>query len=229
MRNRSLSILLAVVLASAGVLSAQEKARPAGGRAEEAAKPSASRPAMSDVMAKFSSPGPEHKILQEKEGVWDVESLMWLNPEAPAEAPARVTRGVSTFRPILGGRYMEQSHEGEMLNGPFSARAIMGYDRFNKKYITLWLDTTGTGFNLTEGTCDAEGKVCTETGEWDDPSGGAAVKVKSVITRQSADKFVAETFVVQPDAGDVRIMEETYTRRHGGKAGTPEGRNTGKP
>lgn len=210
MRNRPLFLMLTVILSVAAAAAAQQKDASADTQKKDGAATAPQKPESGAAATeRFSAPGPEHKILQKKVGVWDVDYKYWNNPEAP---PA-VFKGASMFRMLLGGRFLEQDHEGEMQGVPYFGRGLTGFDRRSKKYVSVWMDTMSTGFNVTEGTCDAAGKVCTETGEVDDVVDGRKTKVKMVTTFQDADMFVVEMFVSQPDGPDVRTMLDTYTRQ----------------
>ena len=197
-------VLVPALLSLAVTVAAQDKT-PA--KQQPAADPQMQ--AMIEAMERFGTPGPEHRRLIEGVGTWDVEAKSWMDPAAPPIT----SKGTSVQRAILGGRYVQYDFEGEMMGSPFGGFGLSGYDRYNKKYVSLWLDTWGTGFYLTEGTCDAEGKVCTETGTWDDYTTGTKMKVKEVYTHISRDRFTMEMFVVQPDGKEMRTMELTYTRR----------------
>ena len=165
--------------------------------------------AMIEMLDRYGTPGPEHQKFLDRMGTWDVESKTWTDPAAPP----RVTKGVSVFRLILGGRYLQCDFEGKAMDMAFKGYGLSGYDRYNKKYVGLWLDTMSTGFVVTEGTCDAEGKVCTETGAWDDYAKGRKVGVRNVYTTLDRDRFTMEMFMVLPDGKEVKSMELTYTRR----------------
>jgi hypothetical protein len=165
--------------------------------------------AMMEAMEKYGTPGPEHQRLLKGNGTWDVASKMWMDPAgAPMES-----KGVSTQRSILGDRFVQYDFEGDMMGMPFSGFGVSGYDRYNGKYRSLWLDTMGTGFYLTEGTCDAAGKVCTETGVWDDCMTGTKMNVRLVYTHLNDDKFTMEMFGGPQGAPEAKMMELTYTRR----------------
>lgn len=197
-------LFVAMLLLALPVL-AQEKAAPA--KDSPAADPQMQ--AMMAAVEKFGTPGPEHTILLDGVGDWDLESKVWMDPSAPPT----VVKGRATHRAILGGRYVQYDMEGEMMGRPYTGYGITGFDRYNKKYVSLWLDNWGTGFYTTEGTADAAGKVRTETGSWDDYMSGQKMKVKNVYTHLGKDKFTMAMFMIQPDGKEVKTMELTYTRR----------------
>jgi hypothetical protein len=191
----------ACVAALAVTVSAQEAKQPAMDPQMKA---------MMETMEKYSTPGPEHERLHKGNGTWDVTSKMWMDP---AGEPMMST-GVSTQRSILGGRFVQYDFEGSMMGMPFTGFGISGYDRYNRTYKSLWLDTMGTGFYLTEGTCDAAGKVCTETGVWDDCMAGTKMNVRLVTTHLNDDTFTMEMFGGPVGtAQEAKMMELTYTRR----------------
>jgi hypothetical protein len=92
---------------------------------------------------------------------------------------------------------------------------IIGYDNYKKQFMTLWIDSTGTGFSLTAGTLDQTGKIRTETGEWDDFMTGVKAGVKIVTTLIDADKYLFEMFMVDLNAPgkEFKNMEMLSTRK----------------
>jgi len=198
-------LLPAMMLTLALAVMAQEKAAP--GKEKPAADPQMQ--AMMAAMEKFASPGPEHKILLDALGSWDVESKVWMDPSAPPT----VIQGKAAYRAVLGGRYVQFDLEGEMMGMPYTGYGITGYDRYNKKYLTLWLDNFGTGFYMTEGMADASGRVRTETGSWDDYMSGKKMHVKVVYTTLNKDKFTMEMYMIQADGKETKTMEQTFNRK----------------
>lgn len=168
-----------------------------------------------DVMAKWmelNAKGPEHEHFKDMVGTWDTVSKMWMAPDAEP----MVSNGTAEFRLLLDGRYVEQKYKCEGMMGPgsFEGIGIEGYDRLKKKYVSLWLDNTSTGFFITEGTPDESGKVVTYYGKMDDPITGQKNKVYKSIAREiSHDKVVYEMYDTPPGGDEYKSMEITYTRK----------------
>ena len=200
MRTRALLGAMVALMTLSALAVAQEKAAPPADPQMQA---------MMQLMEKFGTPGPEHQRLLKGVGTWDVVSKMWMDP---AREPT-VSKGTQVQRAILGGRYIQYDLEGDMAGMPFSGFGITGYDRYNKKVVSLWLDSMGTGFYLTEGSCDEAGQVCTETGSWDDYMTGKKMNVRDVVRHLDDDHFTMEMYTGGPDGKDVKMMEATYTRR----------------
>ncbi|MBU0637639.1 MAG: DUF1579 domain-containing protein [Planctomycetes bacterium] len=180
-------------------------------------KPPAQQPGKPDQMAEMmtkwqelNAKGPEHKHFEAMVGTWDTMSRMWM---APGTEPT-ISKGTAIFRLMLDGRYIEQVYKCDMFGAPFEGRGIEGYDRFKKKYVSIWMDNMSTGMFVTYGTLDAAGKVFTYYGKADDPMTGEKDKlVKSVAREITDDKVVFEMFGNLPDGTEFKSMEITYTRR----------------
>lgn len=168
---------------------------------------------MAEMMAKWkelNAKGPEHKKFEEMVGTWDTEMRSWM---APGAEPM-VSPGTAEIRLILDGRYVEQKFKCEMMGEKFEGLSIEGYDRFKKKYVSIWMDNSSTGIFMSEGTADESGKVFTYYGKMDDPMTGEKDKlVKSVAREISKDKVVFEMYDKRPGVGEFKSMEITYTRK----------------
>ncbi len=164
------------------------------------------------MMAKWkalNAKGPEHEKFKDMVGTWDTETRMWMGPAEPT-----VVNGTAVFRLILDGRYIEQRFKCMMMGEPFEGRGLEGYDRFKKKYVSIWMDSDSTGILMIEGTTDETGKVTTYTGKMDDPMTGQKDKpVKSIAREIDKDHVIFEMYEDKPGVGEVKTMEITYTRR----------------
>ena len=82
---------------------------------------------------------------------------MWCDPDP--NAPPMETSGSTETEMILGGRFLVDHTTGEFNGQKFEGMGISGYDNIKQKYISVWLDTMGTGMMTAEGQADAKGKV----------------------------------------------------------------------
>ncbi len=85
---------------------------------------------------------------------------MWKAPEAKPEGSS----GTSTFKMILGGRYLQQDFKGKVMGQSFTGLGLMGYNNLSKKYESIWLDSMGTAMMKGEGTFDDGEKMFKEAG-----------------------------------------------------------------
>jgi hypothetical protein len=164
---------------------------------------------MMESMQKYGMPGKEHEYLKKYAGDWNVEMKSW---EKPGAEPM-VSKGTMKGEVIFDGRYLLLHFDSTMMGMPFKGLQLMGYDLFQKKYVTVWVDNMSTAFAPTTGTTDAAGKVFTETGVWPDPSTGGTSKVKVVTTWLAGGKYTFEMFMPMPDGKEVKWMEMTATKK----------------
>jgi hypothetical protein len=172
---------------------------------------------MMKKMEELATPGPEHKKLAAMVGQWDAEARCHM---AGPDAPPTVSKGTCTTTMILGGRFLQEEFQGDMMGKKFTGIGLTGYDKFNKKYVSLWIDDMGTGMFTSEGTADESGKVLTFTGKMDDPMTGEKAKPMKLISRMvSNDKRVFEMHDLSLGEKS-KIMDITYTRKGGSLAGS---------
>lgn len=175
----------------------------------------AGAPDMAEMMKKMealAAPGPEHQMLASLAGEWATEAKCFM---AGPEAPPTVTKGTCKGKMILGGRFLQEEFEGDMMGKQFQGIGLLGYDKFNKRFVNLWMDSMGTGFFTSEGTCDESGKVLTLNGKMDDPMTGEKAKPMRLVTKiLSPDKHVFEMHDVALGEKS-KVMEITYVRKNG--------------
>jgi len=164
--------------------------------------------AMMEVYMKLGTPGEPHKHLAALAGSWTTQTKEWMEPGTP---PTEVS-GSSDMKMLLGGRFLQQEFTSEMMGQPYTGMGITGYDNLRKKYVTIWLDTMGTGPFMMEGTGSADGKTITLKGQHAEPGGGhmthrAVWKIVDNNT-QSFDMWGAHG-----GGKEMKVMEIVYTRK----------------
>ena len=197
-RNKVLIASLAVL--TAALAAADEKPAPAG---------TPDQKAMMEAWAKFATPGPGHRALQPLVGTWNAKITSWM---APGSAPI-VSDGISEIGWVLGGRYLEQKHEGSFLGQPFSGIGYTGYDNYKKQYLGTWMDNMGTSILSMAGTADAAGKIIAMEGKMDDFVTGRVLAIRSTLRILDDDHNVYEMFAPGPDGKEYKMMQIDYTRK----------------
>lgn len=162
-----------------------------------------------EAMQKAMTPGPQHKLLNGMVGTWDAKVSMWMSPDAKPT----VTKGTTTNRWILGGRYLEQKFSGNMMNMPFSGIGFTGYDNVKKQYWGTWMDSMSTGTLMTTGSTDDNGKNWKFTGTMADPMTGKDTQLEQHVTVKSKNEHVWEMWGQSPDGKMFKMMEIVYTRK----------------
>ena len=200
-------MLLAAVACWAGsltLLQAQEKGN----------APAMSDPAQQEMMKKWQeamTPGAPHQKLAEMEGSWDAEMKMWMGGP---DTPPAVNRMTCTMKMVLGGRFLQQEVQGQMMGMPFSGMGFTGYDNVNKHYVGFWIDNMGTGMSTLDGVMNQKGDVLTMYGKMDEPGTGEHGKNIKYVTRLlGRDKQVFEVHDLAIGEPNTKVMEMTYTRK----------------
>ena len=197
-----LALLVVVAALAIGADEKAKSAKPAAGHAMD-------EKAMMEAMAKYSTPGAEHKALEQFAGTWDTNAKMWMAPGTPPQE----STGTAENKMTLGGRFLEQKFEGNMMGQPFTGMGYTGYDLYKKEYIGNWMDSMGTGIMKSTGKADPSGKTMTFTGTMDDPMQQKSMPFKEVIKVVDNDHHVFEMWSPGPDGKMFKMMEITYTRK----------------
>jgi Protein of unknown function (DUF1579) len=177
-----------------------------GPAADKKEKKEASYEAM---MAKYGAPGPEHKTLEPLVGTWNTTIKFWMAPgQGPLESQGTVKR-----KWILGNRFVEEHYDGKAFDKPFKGLGLMGYDRFKKKYLSVWLDSMSTAIMTTQGTYEAANKTFTFTGEENDAFTGGVLKTRDVLKIVDQNKHVFEMYRQGKQGPEYKMMEISCTRK----------------
>lgn len=130
MQRAKLSFLLAIVTSTVPFLSARAQELP------EAPKPTK-----------------EHKWLSKFEGKWSLSSS---GVTGPGQPPIE-NNGTLTSK-ILGGYWVINKMESEMMGMAFQGIQTIGYDEKTKKYVGTWVDSTNGFMWKYSGTVEKNGK-----------------------------------------------------------------------
>ena len=161
------------------------------------------------TLARYAMPGPEHKLLEPMAGTWDVVVRYWPAPESePVES-----KGTSQRKWVLDGRFLMEEIEGGNLVLPFRGLGFYGYDAFEKKHTSAWMDTFNTSILFNLGTFDMTNQVVNFTGVYKDPWTGARKPERGVTRFLGKDKHVLEIHVTEPSQKEFKMLEITYIRQ----------------
>ncbi len=164
--------------------------------------------AIMKVYKKLGTPGPQHRVLAGMTGSWATKTGACMEPGKP---PVEST-GTCEQKMVLGGRFLQQEFNGEMMGGTFSGIGFTGYDNHTRKYVSTWMDSMGTGILFFEGTAGPDGRTITQEARMDDP-------IKGPMTWRSVTKIVNdnthefELFGIDKTGNEEKMMGITYTRK----------------
>lgn len=162
------------------------------------------------AMQAMSKTGPEHAGLMRMAGTWDVQSTMWMAPDAPP----MVSNGVAIFTAELDGKWLEQDYQVDMMGQPYAGKGMSGYDTMEKRYVATWHNTFNTGLTVMTGTSDDGGKTITYTSVLEHcPMTGGRVAARSVHAWVSDDQMTFTMYQAFGDAPEMKTMALVYNRR----------------
>lgn len=157
-----------------------------------------------------ATPGTEHTLLNGLVGDWNVAVKSWQSDGSVPEE----TVGSSSFKSILGGRFVQQDFKGKMMGLPYDGTGMMGYNNVTKKFESTWQDSMSTASMHLEGRFDPATKVITETGEFQCPIKKVSQKMRSEF--KIVDKNNATFTMYMPDmvtGKEFKGMEQVYKRQ----------------
>ncbi|MDH4154366.1 MAG: DUF1579 domain-containing protein [Nitrospira sp.] len=164
--------------------------------------------AMMELWKQAATPGEPHKLFATLAGSWTTATKEWMEPGKP---PMEST-GTAESRMLLDGRFLHQEFHGQMMGQPFTGMSIDAYDNIRKKYVTIWVDTRGTGVFIMEGTGSADGKTITLRGSHAEPGGGTMTH-RAIWKILDANHQLVEMYGAHHGQKEMKMMEITYTRK----------------
>ncbi len=191
-------------------VSALHAAEPSkAGKKQSAKEAKAAQEAMMAQMVKMGTPGENHKALEPLVGNWNHMVRYWMDPNAKPEE----SKGTSTNRWILGGRFLQAEAKGNMNGQPFEGMGITGYDNLKGEYQSMWIDNMVTGFMLATAQYDATLKTFNETGSFSCPmTNEKARPFRAKWKIMDNNNYTYEMYQAGPDGKEFKAMEITYVR-----------------
>ena len=164
---------------------------------------------MQEMMRKAEAagaPGPEHKALEHFVGTWKADVKCWMDPNS---APNQ-SQGTAEARWIHGGRFLEETFQGNFMGKPFHGRSILGFNNVKRTYQSVWIDDMSTGMFMSEGKGD--GTTITLEGRSSCPATGRTdIPMRLVYRVTGPGQHTFEMFDGSKDFA--KTMEIRYTRQ----------------
>lgn len=169
---------------------------------------SAEKQVMMTQMEAYSAPNENHELLASLAGSWKATVEHKMSPDVPAET----SEGISENDTIYGGRFLEQSFQGDWGGMPFEGKGLLGYDNIQKKFQTIWYDNIGTGIMTGDGIYDATAKTIIEEGQLSCPMTNDLRWYRAVTTLLDADHYKYETFMRDENGNEFQSVVIQYSR-----------------
>ena len=166
--------------------------------------------AMMQEWMKLAAPGEHHKHLEHFVGNWDTTTKMWMGGPG---SNAMESKGTSTVKWVLGGRYTMEEHHGSMMGMPYEGLGLTGYDNVKNLYVSTWSSNMDTQLLTMMGSRHPETGIFTFYGKMDEPSmnvHGRTVKYVTQIVDPNKHVFTIYDLHV---SDDYKVIEITYERK----------------
>lgn len=196
----------AVAVAAFGAASFAEDKAPTTAPAGMTGAPTPEQQAeMMKAWEAYAQPGPQHEALAKLVGKWTVSM-----EDYSAGGEPKKFEGKSEFQLMLGGRYLVQKYEGDMMGQKFEGLGISGYDNIKKKYVDVWLDNMGTGVFTSEGEENDKGEIV-YSGKMTMPGMGE-ITMRTVAKMVDDDTHTFTMYSVMPGMGEQKMIHMVYKR-----------------
>ena len=164
--------------------------------------------AMMETYKKLATPGEPHKLFASLAGSWTTKTKEWMEPDKPSME----STGSAEMKMLLDGRFLQQEFTGDMMGQPYSGIGISAYDNLRKRYVTMWIDSMGTGIFTMEGTASADGKTITLEGQHAELGGGQMTH-RAVWKIVDSNTQTFDMYGTHEHGKEMKMMEITYTRK----------------
>lgn len=161
-----------------------------------------------EMMKKWQAamtPGEHHAWMEHFVGEWTYTQTMFMDPTQPPMKSEGKTSGKMT----MGGRYLQENHNGNTMGMPFQGQAITGFDNLTGVFRSHWIDNLGTGFMIAEG--DRKGNILEMTAAVPNFDGGED-QYRMVTEIIDEDHHKMKMYRTIPGEKETMDMEFMYTR-----------------
>ena len=173
---------------------------------------SAKQAEMMAYYIELGQPAEEHQMLAKLTGTWKQEIIYWSEPGAEPMTASAVT----VNEMILGGRFLQCVAEGEAMGQKAESLLLLGFDRRNKLYTQIALDTWGTYYVTAAGEYNEDTKTITTSGEEDVKLMGFTQVYDMTVKFVSDDEYITELIFkdefMTKGKGPYKMMEIVHRR-----------------
>lgn len=161
-----------------------------------------------ETWVRYAMPGEHHKLLERMAGDWKTH----IEYRMTADSPVVESEGACRRKWILGKRFLLEEFDGGNLGLPFQGLAIYGYDEFEKKYTSVWVDTMNTAMTTSKGTCAPPCNLIRFVGTHGDPWTGKKRSSRGVTHFIDETSHALELYERGVNGREFKMLEIIYTR-----------------
>ena len=157
----------------------------------------------------YATPGEAHSLMAKDNGNWEEDMTFW---EYNGAEPSKMTMTAES-KMVMGGKYQEMTHKGDMYGMPFEGKSTFGYNNAEGKYFSSWIDNMSTGMMVMKGDYDAATKTYSMSGEVIDPVTKKMKTNREVITIVDDNTQKLEMYDTGFDGKEFKNMEIIMKRK----------------
>ena len=165
-----------------------------------------------EALLQQAKPGPEHEILANYVGSWQVTVTMGEGDRAAT------SRGRVKTHMMMDGRFLWIAYNVSGRAGSFKGAFMIGFDRRNSRYTLMGIDTHGTYAVTSHGTQDPTTGKIKLYGNDEDPNMkamGFEKEFAHVLDFRNPDEFEIEVNYIDtrtPARSEIKAMEFVFIR-----------------
>lgn len=156
----------------------------------------------------YSTPGVAHQVLNGRVGVWAVDVKYW----APGASEPTTLAATSEVKWTMDGLFLEDRMRSAFGKETFKGLGFVGYDNLKERYVSTWIDNSGTSIHTFEGGYDPESRTFRYVGKSPDPATGKFLDLRATERMVDENNWIHESWVLQPDGQERKALEITYKR-----------------
>jgi hypothetical protein len=165
-------------------------------------------------------PAEGHKALEPLIGKWRVHMAVYgtfgRDPKAP---PLESDDLICERQWVGGGRYIEDTTQGNVAGGPYWRRGWLGYSNMDRRYEWVTIDATNSTMMRYEGKPGSGlakpivmAGIFTDQGVAGEAAVGKSVPMRTVMIIESNDRHTFELYFTPPGQKEVLATRAVYTR-----------------
>ena len=150
----------------------------------------------------------QKELLKKLVGSWEGPVQTWFEPGNLADD----SRVKGEFRPILDGRFIRHTYEGEMQGKPRHGEETFAFNKVTQRFEVAWVDDFHMSYAIlfSQGEATPQGFAVEGKYDWpDSPPWGW----KTVYELIDDDHLTITAYNITPEREEYKAVEILYTRR----------------
>lgn len=152
--------------------------------------------------------GPNHKILEELVGAWDLDISLWSDPSNP---PQKHT-GYEVVEPIFAGRFVRSKSTLQINHQTHISETTLGFDNFREAFLSFSIESDSNQIIHSRGTLRPDGKNLDFMAVTTDAVSRIQYRIVSQISLINKNKRTLTVWEIFPTGEKVKTMFIVYNR-----------------